>query len=315
MKKIINYSDLSPKYSLSENKEITRWTLMLPGAGCAYSKTSGGCTMCGFGNSTNKYTHGHLFWSIIFESMYLLAEKQTILAKPKELFVYNGGSFWNDEEIPLKFQDYLCKQIANSYSINRLFIENRCEYIREDKIEKSLRILNGKRLSIGIGLESQDDYVRNQLIKKGLSKKLFEDKVKIIKDFGVESVVYIFLKPLGLSEKDALAEVLNSIKYALSLNVTEINLSCAFIQKNTKMVDEFYNGNFKPPTLWTILEIIEEIRKNNWPVLIGGFTDEPPPIAIPENCPECSPFIYQAIEQYRQTRVLGKIPNCACKSI
>lgn len=316
MKKIINlYSDISQKYSLLENKEVTRWTLMLPGSGCEYFKTSGGCTMCGFGNSTNKYTHGFLFWSKVFESMYLMAEKQTELLKPKELFIYNGGSFWNDKEIPEKFQDYLCEKVANNSSIKRLFIENRCEYIKADKLEKSLKIIGNKHLSIGIGLESQDDYVRNHLIKKGLSKKLFEEKIKLIKSFGVEAVIYIFLKPFGLSEKEALTEALNSINYVISQGVTEINLSCAFVQSNTKMATEFHAGNFKPPTLWSILEIIKKIDENKWPVLIGGFTDEPKPIAIPENCPECSPFIYQAIDKYRQSRILGKIPNCSCKII
>jgi len=314
MKKIVNlYSDLSLKYSLLNQREVVRWTLMLPGSGCEYFRTTGGCTMCGFGNSTSKYTNGHLFWNKIFEQMYVSAEKQANLSSPKELFVYNGGSFWNDKEIPLKFQNYLCEQVANNDSIDRLFIENRCEYIQENKIEKYLKILDGKRLSIGIGLESQDDYVRNHLIKKGLSKRLFEEKVKIIKNLGAETSVYLFLKPIGLSEKEAVEEILASINYVVSLGVNEINLSCAFVQNKTKMATEFYAGNFKPPTLWSILEIIEKITNNNWPVLIGGFTDEPVPIAIPENCPNCSPIIYKAIEQYRRTRILGKIPSCSCK--
>jgi len=314
MKDIISlYSGVSSKYSLKENKEIPRWTLMLPGAGCEYFKNSGGCTMCGFGNSTQKYTHGYLFWSGVFKAMYSFAEKKANLSAPQELFIYNGGSFWNDKEIPLKFQEYLCHRVAENPSITRLFIENRCEYIQREKIINAMNILGGKRLSIGIGLESQDDYVRNHIIGKGLSRRSFEEKVKLIKKFGAEVVVYIFLKPIGLSEKEALEETLSSIRYVMSLGVQEIHLSCAFVQENTKMAVEFHNGNFKPPTLWSILEIIEQVKKNRWPVLIGDFTDEPPPIAIPENCPECSPIIHQAIEQYRRTRILGKIPECGCK--
>ncbi|MFA6514068.1 MAG: hypothetical protein WCT50_02105 [Patescibacteria group bacterium] len=309
------YSEISPKYSLREKKEISRWTLMLPGAGCEYFKNTGGCTMCGFGNSTNKYTHGHLFCSGVFKLMYYLAEKEARLSKPKELFIYNGGSFWNDKEIPVKFQRYLYERVAKNPFVTRLFIENRCEYIKEAKIAEAVETIgHEKRLTIGIGLESYSDYVRNRIIKKGLSLKLFEEKVKIIRNFGAEVAVYIFLKPLGLSEQEALEEALSSINYVVSLGVNEVHLSCAFVQTNTKMATEFFAGNFKPPTLWSILEIIEQINKNNWPVLIGGFTDEPPPIAIPENCPKCSPAIYQAIEQYRQTRILGKIPECCCKT-
>lgn len=315
MNHLINlYSEVSHKYSLKDNKEILRWTLMLPGAGCEYLKTTGGCTMCGFGNSTRKYTRGHLLWSGVFKSMYHLAEKGANPHQPQELFIYNGGSFWNAKEIPVQFQDYLYKRVADNLSISRLFIENRCEYIQENKIAQAVESIGSKkRFTIGIGLESHNDYVRNHIIRKGLSLKLFENKVKLIKKLGAETAVYIFLKPTGLSEKAALEETLASIKYAVSLGVNEIHLSCAFVQTNTKMATEFYAGNFSPPTLWSILEIIEQIERYKWPVLIGSFTDEPLPIAIPANCSECSPSIYQAIEQYRRIRILGEITDCSCK--
>jgi hypothetical protein len=286
---------------------------MLPGAGCEFRKQSGGCTMCGFGNSTDKYTHGHLLPNFVFKTLLSLAAKKAQLLHPNELYVYNGGSFWNDHEIPRKFQEYLYCQVASSPSLKHLFIENRCEYIGRDKIVKAVEALDGKRLTVGIGLESQDNFVRNTLIKKGLSKISFAEKVDLLRKHGAKASAYIFLKPLGLNEEQALQETLQTIRYALSTGVSEINLSCAFIQDKTPMADAYRKGEFLPPKLWTILEIIKEIIKNNWPVSIGGFDDEPPPLAIPQNCPECSPAIYKAIESFRQTRILGEIPECGCR--
>ena len=307
------YSKFDERYSVINKKALTRWTLELPGAGCAYHKTTGGCTMCGFNNATNKYTFGgHLYPSLIFKALYNLAHKDSLNQSPEELYVYNGGSWFNDTEIPINFQNYLYKQIAGDPNIERLLVESRCEYINWNKIVTAKKLLCDKKLVVAIGLESQDDIIRNKYIKKGLSQTTFENTIRGLKEHGAQSLTYLFLKPLGVSEAAAYAEIIKSIEFCLNIGVDEINISCAFIQPNTEMADYYERGQFKPPYLWTILEIIKQIIKNDWPVSIGGFSDDPKPLAIPANCPKCSPEIYQVIETFRQTRKLEKIPVCNC---
>ncbi len=317
MNKIINfisslYSSIITKYSFFEEEKINSWTLMLPGSGCEYHKKTGGCTMCGFYKSTDKYAKGMLFPGFIFKTLFSLAQRAVESELPREIFIFNGGSFLNDKEIPVSFRHYLYDQVSKSNHLDRLIIESRCEYITDSKIAKAVCDLNGKKLVIGIGLESQDDYIRNIVINKSLTKTMFQEKVALLKRYGVDVLAYIFLKPSGLSEKEAYKETIETIKYALSIGVREIALSCAFVQEGTKMAEDFHKGNFRPPYLWTILEIIKEINANNWPVSIGGFSDEPPPISAPANCLDCSPQIYLAIEKFRQDRILGSIPTCDC---
>lgn len=308
------YSSVGEKFSITDRQPVTSWTLMLPGSGCAYWKKTGGCSMCGFSNSTKRYTGGLLYPSLFFRSLYRLAEKQTYWQQPAEILIFNGGSFLNPEEIPSDFQLYLYRKVAEHNSLKKLFIESRCEYISEEKIGKAIEHLDGKRLAVGIGLESQDDFVRNKIIKKGLLKKVFEKKVGLLRKLGAEVVAYVFLKPMWLSEREAFLETMNTIRYALSVGVTEIELSCAFVQEGTEMARAFHTNNYQPPYLWTIMEIVKEVVKNNWPVNIGKFTDEPVPIAIPANCPGCSPLIYRAIDKFRETRNLAVLPECGCKA-
>lgn len=309
---ISTYSDFKIRYSLRLERPIKKWTLMLPGSGCEFWKNTGGCNMCGFNNATQQYTHGHLFPSFIFSSFFTLANWHNS-ENPDELSIFNGGSFWNDKEIPAIFQEKVCRKVSKHVSLQSLLIETRCEYITEEKIIKAQKLLSGKKIVVAIGLECQDDHLRNKVIGKGLSKETFEKKVKLLRSCDADALAYVFLKPVGLNEKQALDETLNTIDYALSVGVSAIEISSAFIQQNTKMADLFAKNLFTPPNLWTVLEIIKKIKKNNWPVNIGGFTDEPPPIAIPANCDYCSKQIYEAIEQFRQTRVLGEIPHCSCK--
>lgn len=309
------FSSTAIRYSLAEKRPVTRWTLMLPGAGCEYWKnTSGGCTMCGFNASTTKFSRGRLQPAAFFSALYWIAAKAVAESKPAELTVFNGGSFWNDREIPVAFQNRLMECVSQHRSLSQVMIETRCEYITEDKIETAVKMLRGKTLKIAIGLESADDHVRNNLIRKGLTKRIFEDTVRLANSAGAKIQAYVFLKPLGLNESEALIDALNTIRYALSVGVSEVEISCAFIQPGTVMAEAYRRGEFEPPRLWTILEIIREAIANHWPVSIGGFKDHPPPIAIPANCPICSSHIYEAIERYRWHRKLDEIPDCSCKA-
>lgn len=306
------YSEISRYFSALEGREVKRLLIMLPGAGCAYYRQSGGCSMCGFHLATDKYSHGFLYPSFVFKILFSLALAKAEKEQVTEVAIFNGGSFLNNQEIPAAFQEYVYRRVAASQSIKKLFIESRCEYIVETKVKKAKELLGNKNLTIGIGLESQDDRVRNILIKKGLSKVFFERKVALLKNYDFSCLAYVFLKPLGLEEKEAYGECLKTIRYALSVGVTEIALSCAFVQEGTKMAQAYHAGQFRPPYLWTVLEIIKLAVRKSWPLQIGSFSDEPLPIAVPSNCPECSEAIYQAIDNFRRQRKLGNVPKCSC---
>ncbi|MBD3238342.1 MAG: hypothetical protein GF332_01735 [Candidatus Moranbacteria bacterium] len=247
-----------------------------------------------------------------FKFLYKYALKRIKRYKPSELIIYHGGSFLNDNEIPKRFQTYIYNEVRKNDFLDTLTIETRCEYINEKKIRTAKKNLGKKELKIALGFESQDNYIRNKLLRKGISKKQFESSVKLLKSQGVKVSVYVFLKPVGLNEKEAYIETIKSIEYLNSLKVDEINLSCAFVQKNTKMYTEYIEGNYKPPFLWTIIKIIEEAQKHNWPLLLGEFTDNPKPIDIPKNCEKCSEDIYKILKTYRRTGVLKKTYKCAC---
>jgi len=312
-----SYSIIKWHYSQAEHASVKRWTLMLPAAGCEYHQRTGGCVMCGFYQANKKYSFGRLYPPLVFKILYKLAYLETRRRRPEELFLYNGGSFFNHREIPKNFSDYLFQAVGKHPSLKRIMIESRVEYITPERLNRAKQLLAGKTLMVGIGLESKDDHVRNHLIGKGLALKHFEKTVAVLKESKVGVLAYVFLKPLGLSEEEAAADAWETIKYCHSLGIDEVELSCAFIQEGTKMAAAYERGEFSPPTLWTIVEIIRKTASKGLTISIGNFGDEPPPIAIPRNdCPDnCSPEIYRLIDDYRTTGRFDflRLPNCACR--
>lgn len=299
-------------FDCKKNAPAKRWILALPGAGCAWYKDTGGCTMCGFNTSTYAYTFGgKLLPAFAFNTLVKLGWKSAKKYQPEILAVFNGGSFFNEKEIPSATQQEVFKFVAESACIKTLFVESRCEFITEEQILLAKKILGDKELKIGIGFESQDDFVRNKIIKKGLSKALFEKTMRTINASGAKSHAYVFLKPSGLSEHQAISETIKTIRYCFEVGVSEVNISCAFVQKNTPLHKLYLNGDFRPPWLWSIIKVLRATHHLGC-VNVGGFNDEPPPVAKPFNCPQCSHTVELVIDDYRRHRNISIFDGLSC---
>ena len=303
-------------YDIFSSQQKQRLTLLLPGYGCAWAKRSGGCTMCGFGKKLaevhQKYRGLFRIGANDFAGLYRVAERLSAKQKPESLYVYNGGSFLNSDEIPLLSQLAIAKSVGQHKSLDSLFVESRPEFINSLSLARLTDELKGKVLEIGIGLEAVDDRIREVLIRKGFSRDDYEQAVKTCKKRGVKVLTYVFLKPLGLTEAEAIDEAVKTIKYAFKTGTDEVSLSCAFIQPGTPMHEAYLAGKFKPPWLWSIIEVLKR-TKDFGPVRVGSFNDEPPPIAKPKNCGVCSYLTEKAIDKYNLSRNLDELINLSCQ--
>lgn len=299
-------------FDCRKNAAAKKWILALPGAGCAWYKNTGGCTMCGFNTSTYAYTFGgRLLPTLAFNALLKLGWRAAKKHEPETLAVFNGGSFFNEKEIPFAAQQNICDFVGKSTRIKTLFVESRCEFITEGRLRLAKEMIGDKDLKIGIGFESQDDVVRNKVIRKGLSKEMFEKTVQTINASGAKSYAYCFLKPPGLSEHQAISETIKTIQYCFGVGVDEVNISCAFVQKHTPLHKLYLSGEFRPPWLWSIIEVLKATHALGH-VNVGGFNDEPPPIAKPSNCSLCSRVVEQAIDDYRKHHDISAFNGLSC---
>lgn len=296
-------------YDFVEKKTISRLTLFLPAKGCEWAIKTGGCTMCAFGKRFQEI--GKNFSAKDLLALYKISTNLTIHEQPLNLTIYNGGSFLNDNEVPFKTQLEICQKVKDSPSIKKLLIESRVEFIAEQKIKALKRILGNKSLIIGIGLEAEDDKIRNIFIKKGLSKKDYEKAIRLLKENGVKVLTYVFLKPIYLTEKEGIEEAIRTIEYAFKAGTDEVAIEAAFIQEGTLMAKLFKENRYKPPWLWSIIDVIKKTY-NSGPIHIGGFKDEPSPIVIPSNCPQCSPKIKNLLQEYRETHSIDLFNDLKC---
>lgn len=314
----LSIGDYEIRKGYTGGKKITRLIIYMRSSGCKWmiDEKFGGCFMCGhlagttqgIKVSVNDYINqfDNIISSIKFSEIPMLC-------------VYNAGSFFNNSEVPLEARQYIYKKINSINEIKHVIFESRPEFIIDDELKRLRDLIPDKKIEIGIGLESSDEYVRQVCLNKGFSLNDFLNAMEIIKNNHISVLSYILLKPPFLTEKLAIENSINSIKWAFSKGVDVISLEPVSVQKYT-LIHLLYNMNlFRPPWIWSVLEVIKNTH-NNGLIRIGGFEFFPPPAVCTHNCSTCNEICIDAIENYNATNDINFINetlkiNCkTCKN-
>ena len=272
--------------------------------------------MCGFKFRIDEITKEIKISPRELIEIYKAAKHMVAEETPENLTIYNGGSFLNNDEIPLEVQLEICEDVSSTSSIKVLFVESRPEFVTEEKVSLLVSKLGEKKLKVGLGLECVSDDIREKCVNKGLSKKDFEKAVMLLRNNEARILTYVFIKPLYITEREAISEAIRTTNYAFQVGSNEVTLEAALVQKGTRMEEVYRKGNFRPPWLWSVIEVLKATYRLGT-VNVGDFTDEPPPIATPYNCERCSTKIVSLFNKYKERHKIDIFENidCDCKSI
>jgi radical SAM enzyme (TIGR01210 family) len=147
-----------------------------------------------------------------------------------------------------------------------------------DKIKQIKETLGkDKIVEFAIGLESQNDYLRNKVIKKGLSKKSFEKTAAKVKEAGVNLLTYLLIKPPHMSEKEAIADAVESAAYVFR-TAEKIGVSArvafepVFVCENTHLEKLYLQSQYRLLNLWSVVEVIK--NTHDYGCIFIGLSDE-----------------------------------------
>lgn len=293
------------------HKPMSEGFIELP-TGCSWAKSTGGCTFCSFQKAVDNYTGG----GSVLDSEYidLFRAGHRLIQGSREINIFNGGSFWDG--LPKRVQGVITTRLAMDPAVKQLNVESRPEYITSENVSNTLAWLNYKRLRVGIGLETQDDVLRNKQLNKGMARQRFEEAVKLLKDMECLVAVYVLMKPhKSLSEARAISETVATIEYVHSLGADVVLLQAMMVMPDSVSYGWYKDGDFRPPWLWSVIEVIEQTHRL-LPIRLGKFEDSPEPFAIPTNCWKCNDVINTRLDRFRESldiAHLENLPDCNCR--
>ncbi|MCU0664031.1 MAG: hypothetical protein MUC50_17095 [Myxococcota bacterium] len=294
----------------------TRLVFIFRAIGCAWARRpERGCTNCGFLSLTTRGA------PVPFED--LIAQFESVFADSDaiagigEIDIFNSGSFFSEEEIPAAVREHVFDRLGTTAAL-RVLVESRPEHLREDRVRDAVARVGANRLEIGIGLESSDDRVREALVHKGFSREEFERAVAVLGATGARLLAYVLLKPLGLTEQQAVDDAVASSRYVFEVArrsgvAARVALQPTFVAPGSVLEEHFRRSAYTPPSLWSVLDAARRIHAMG-ELSIGASDEGLEPARAPAGCPRCTEKLRAAIRDYNQTRDLSRLElACACR--
>jgi radical SAM enzyme (TIGR01210 family) len=293
-----------------DGENYKRAVVYLMSNGCEWAlKNAHGCMMCGHlakqARRDSTISVGNYLKQFEREFEKIDFKKYPILN------LYNNGSFLNDNEIPPEARKGLLKKINENPEIKMLVLETRPEFVTEEKVREIKGLIPNKHVELGIGLEMKNDFYRGICINKGFSLQRFNHAASIItKHLNLRT--YVLLKPLFLTEKEAIEQAIETIEYAFGIGATTVSLEACTIQDYTFMKYLYERGLYSTPWLWSIIEVVKNVRAPG-KLIVGLFKFFPSPSAVPNNCDRCNEKVMETIIQYNRTLDRKAFDGISCK--
>lgn len=322
------------------SKTIDRVMIVLRANGCEHYKKNGGCSMCSHFNGTDRET-------LISTKDYIKQWQSVIdgtgLDKECENFninnypvvcVYNLGSLLNVNEISSEAVRYIFNSLNSFKGIKKVIIESRAEYITEKSIRNIKDVYSNGIVEVGIGIESTNKIIREICHHKGVDDmSIAKEAITILHNYGFKALAYINLKPIFLTENEAIEDAIQTALDCFSMGFDAISIEPTSLQEYSLANYLYQLGQYRVPWLWSIREIVNGIyskmQNEKLDIRLGGYFDEEVlsgsqgigyenrneifPYMTSLNCEQCSNEFIECIKNFNMTydiNELYKIDNC-----
>lgn len=236
------------------------FTIILRTRGCKWALgETGGCSMCGYVQDAN--VENVESNQIIKQFDYAFQEKLSEIEDDNKHYViklFNSGSFFDDDEIAQNARSYIYEKISDVKNIKEVVVESRIEYINSEVLIEMRNNLKNKYIEIGIGLETTNDYIRNNFINKGLLFNEFQNTFQLCKEHNIGIKSYLLFKPPFLNEIGAIDDCADSIKALIKLNINSISINPVNIQRGSLTEYLWYQNRYRSPWFYSLIKCLKK---------------------------------------------------------
>ena len=294
---------------LPDGTPCTAATVIFRTRGCVWWWKSG-CTFCGYFNDVrDDVTADDLFAQWEEAKRRLDDFEGCSMVK-----VYTSGTFFEDRENPPEWQEAILRE-THERGLH-LVIEAQAQLCTPEKLAWVAERHPG--CTVAVGLEAYDDAVLRFHVNKGFSTKQWHRSVDMLRDNGLRVKTYLLFKPPFMSEGDALELTSKWISQVAPLS-DDVSVNPMNIQKRTIVERLFRNREYRPPWLWSLVEMMERVHDDisEAQTRIIVHPTAAGRIRGAHNCGACDAEVVAAIERYSvsgDTREFADL-DCDCKRV
>ncbi|WP_456478743.1 archaeosine biosynthesis radical SAM protein RaSEA [Geoglobus ahangari] len=267
-------------------------TIILPTRGCAWDS----CHMCSYTlDSRRDASQEEVYGSFL---------KALERGRGEVLKIFTSGSFFDDREVSGETRRRIYEK-ALEEGFRKLVVESRPEFVREEIVEEIEEA--GIEVEVGIGLETSSDEYRSLLINKGFT---FQDFVRASEMLRRVARVkaYLLMKPPLLTEREAIEDVLRSIRDVKG-HADIVSLNLMTVHRKTLVERLWQRGAYRPPWLWSAVEVLKNADMEIVCDPVAGGKSRGP-----HNCFKCDERVAEEIRRFSLTQDKGVFETeCECR--
>ncbi len=268
---------------LLHGKIVDAWVIIFRTRGCYWARASG-CSMCGYVNDVAQ--------EVSAED--LTHQLDTVLKKhtgQPMVKVYTSGNFFDDHEVSPEMRERILEELGDR--CEKVIVETLSHLLRREPLEHAMKFVD--ELEVAFGLESTNDRVLQYAVNKVWGLKEHAKAAELVRDVGGTVKTYLLIKPPFLTEREAIEDAVKSGHEADPYSDT-ISFNPVNVQSLTLVDRLFGRGEYRPPWLWSVVEVLERARDLRAQVkshpTAGGM------IRGAHNCGSCDRKVVDSIEEF-----------------
>jgi radical SAM enzyme (TIGR01210 family) len=278
-------------------QKVRAMVVILRTRGCAWSK-HGGCTICGYNSeSDSQLTEDDVLAQV--------ESAKGRFAGEEMVKVYTSGSFLDTNEISAGAREAVSEAFAPA---KRLLVESRPEFIDASAVEW----MASHRAQVAIGLESANPEVLRRAVRKGFTPGQYEEAAIRLRDASVPLRTYLLLKPPYLTERAAMLDTIASAAFATPYSES-VSINPVNVQAGTMLEDLWRRGDYRPPWLWSLLEVLKASARPG--VRVFSSPSGAGTRRGVHNCDICDTKAIEALKVFSFSQDVAdlEIPACGCR--
>jgi len=280
---------------------------------CTHITNSGGCTMCGYSNlaSFRREIRGDSVYDQ-FKRGYEIIRR---IPHHEMVALGTAGSFLDPSEVPFDIQARIVEVLDHADDIHYVNIEARAEYVTRTSLKNLVEVVDDPyRLSVGVGLESSDEWIRELCINKCLPIGAFVKAMQLLREYHISPTAYVTLGKPFINDWTNITDALKSITFAIEHGADRVVLLKLGVQSNS-LVEWLYNHKlYKPIENWALVEVLNNLPSQLRGDVLVANPRLPKHIGVDE-CPSSSTAL-ELLGEYKGTldeRYLGAIDELSCE--
>ncbi|MDW5563309.1 MAG: archaeosine biosynthesis radical SAM protein RaSEA [Methanomassiliicoccus sp.] len=277
-----------------DDRRVDAFVVILRTRGCWWSWQKG-CTMCGYNAVSSK--------AVTTEDLRRQLEKAVQRYQGEGMVkIYTSGSFLDPEEVPL---DLRSEVLSSFTAAERILFESRPEFITDANLKDI-----DPRSAVAIGLETANEEVLRRCVRKGFTVQDYQRAAEVLLERELPLRTYLLLKPPYLTERaavqDAIASALFAARFSESVSVNPVN-----VQRETVVDALWKRGNYRPPWLWSLVEVLRQGRENTDTRIMSSPSGGGTARGV-HNCDHCDRKILDAVQRFSFSQDLDDLGGLGC---